>query len=794
MYPFKLKSHPDRLLYEHITGAAGLALEQFDKARFQFSGFNTDDLCSVVQTTALFHDFGKASVYFQKYIGSTDKSYSTDQRVLQRHGLISALITFGILADRFPDNLILAAFGFIIVRRHHGDLEAYRNLLTVSDDDLLLCRKQAVNIDYIEYAEIVRVNGYADYLNDKFLSDFLDKFQNGKYRKFRTVRRLNEGFGIEHYFVLDLLYSLLLNADKTDAVFRGAVSNDAGILGSSHVLDYKSGFRRDPSNPIIRIRNDIFQSVNESVDEVSEQKRIFSINTPTGSGKTITALSAALKIREKFNHSRIIYCLPFTSVIDQNFGVFDDIRKAAGLPESSGTMMKHHHLTDICYHSPLNGDDERYTANEALFMIEGWESRMVVTTFVQFLYSLISYRNRSLRKFHKFSNAVIILDEVQAIPHKYWLLVREMLRHLTECLDSRIILVTATMPMIFSEQKAEIHELAKGKADHFQNLSRIELDVSRLSGEDMDWDAFCGFIDHLLQENQQKDILVVLNTIRSARELYRHLEGCAMNHRLEYLSSHIIPDHRLERIKQIKYRKKGKPVVVISTQLVEAGVDIDLDIVVRDFAPLDCIFQTSGRCNRENRHGEKGKVLLVSITDSNGWKPAKIYDMFLREKTGKVLSGKQIIPESDFLQLAQDYYQEVADLGAQGVSRQILECITKLEFIKPDGKPFTDDFQLIHDDYSASVYVEVDDTAENLWQIYEELKMAERDFEGLAELQQVKRKMAEYIINVPKKCFLVPPDSGLYRLKRDIVENHYSEVTGFETDSILPEENATVIF
>jgi len=183
------------------------------------------------------------------------------------------------------------------------------------------------------------------------MNEVLEDRQNGKHKKFRTIKRMDRNFSAQHYFLLNLLYSFLLNADKSDAILHDSEVKDAPILKSKHVGEYKSSYKNQPNNPIYQIRNKLFSTVNETIERLNENDRIFSINTPTGSGKTITSLNAALKILEKFKHDRILYCLPFTSVIDQNYCVFDEIRKFADMPDDSGILLKHHHLTDIHYQS-----------------------------------------------------------------------------------------------------------------------------------------------------------------------------------------------------------------------------------------------------------------------------------------------------------------------------------------------------------------------------------------------------------------------------------------------------------
>ncbi len=795
MYCFKLKSHPNRLLHEHIAGVWRNAERRFTECSCSFPSLPTDDLKIVLKISSLFHDFGKATPWFQKYITNIEGKFSSEERNLRQHGLISAFMTFGILAELTQDNLFLPTVGFLIVRRHHGDLESYQNILTITDEEYAICDLQSDHIYFEEYREIVKEYGFANYVKMDFLKTVINEVKTGKFRRFREVKRLDRVFTIEHYFIVNLLYSLLINADKTDAIFHSDIALDAPVLTSKKVIDFKYTFKSDKGQKINQIRDTIFKDVDNAVDICDVSQRIFSINAPTGSGKTITALFAALKIREKYGLSHIIYCLPFTSVIDQNFEVFDKIREFAQLPNESNILLKHHHLAEICYRHQNNAESETvYSPNQALHLIEGWESQIIVTTFVQFLLSLINNGNASLRKFHRFSNAVIILDEVQTIPHDYWSLVKTALQKTAALLNSRIILVTATMPLIFSEKKNEIAELVSGKERLFKDLSRIEIDLSHLSNEEMEWETFCNWVETVIRDNPQKDILVVLNTIRSARELYQYCSNLEITHRLEYLSSHVVPKDRLKRIKSIAHRKSSNPTLVISTQLVEAGVDIDLDIVIRDLAPLDSIFQTCGRCNRECRQGIIGKVLLVSIKDSNGWKPSQIYDRFLIEKTKKVLSEKNTIEESMFYDLANEYYCEVAVDGSQQLSSDILHALSSLEYTDEDGNPFSDQFILINQDYSQSVFVELDDEAQQAWLDYVRLTIKEKNFENNANLKEARRNLAGYIINVPKKCLSKDSEYGIYRLKKSHVHHFYDPSTGFNPDSVLPEENSTLCF
>ena len=777
-YQFKLKSHPDRLLNDHLNGVYRIAIKQFDKVKCDFPNFKRDELREVISVASLFHDFGKATTFFQEYLKNPNILSNTDNRMKRRHGLISAMVTYQILKSLFPDNSILPVFGFIIVRRHHGDLEDYRKLLIISDEDLRNCQIQAEHINYEELQQIIKTCD----VGKELIYDF-------QYRDMRELRRKDREFSTEHYFAINLLYSILLQADKTDAILNDDIVRESKLLMSKDVCNYKNGFNNNPENPIDSIRENAFQSVEKTIENLDKSERILSINIPTGSGKTITSLNAALKLCEKFGNDHVVYCLPFTSVIDQNYKVFDEIRKSANLSEDSGVLLKHHHLTDICYYSVADENVVReYSPNEALHLIEGWESRIIVTTFVQFMYSLISYKNASLRKFHRLSNAVIILDEVQSIPHHYWKLINKMLSKMAEWLNSRIVLVTATMPLIFSEQDGEIKELVSEKRKMFTDLNRIELDVSNLKNEKMEWNEFCESAKNLVNDNPTKSILFVMNTIRSAKELFLLFSELEISYNLEFLSAHIIPKHRLHRIDNIKNRKPDKPILVVSTQLVEAGVDIDLDIVVRDFAPLDSIFQTCGRCNRESRNGVKGKVILFSLKDSNDWIPSGIYKNFLKQKTKKVLDGKNIIPESEFFKLANDYFQEVQIGGSQTQSDNLLEKIEKLKY--RDGDQAIE-MKLIDDNYTSSVFIEFDNEAVQFWNKYLQVLDMEGGFEKNSALKQARRNLAEYIINVPKKCLPDGYDDGIYYLCKDQIKEFYDPITGFKLDKQLPQKTET---
>jgi CRISPR-associated endonuclease/helicase Cas3 len=765
-----------------LRGVYRIAIKQFDQVKCDFPNFKRDELREVISVTSLFHDFGKATTFFQEYLENPNKPSNDNKRMKRRHGLISAIVTYQILEKRFPDNSILPIFGFIVVRRHHGNLEDYRKMLIISDEDLQNCRIQTEHINYGELQQI-----------DKIFDNSKSLFESFQYRDMRKLRRKDNEFSTEHYFVLNLLYSILLHADKTDAILNGNSVQKSKMLMSKDVSNFKNGFNNNPENPIDAIRENAFESVENTIENLNKSERILSINIPTGSGKTITSLNAALKLCEKFGHDHVVYCLPFTSVIDQNFQVFDEIRNIANIPEDSGVLLKHHHLTDIRYNSVTDENAvKEYLPNEALHLIEGWESGIIVTTFVQFMYSLITYKNASLRKFHRFSNTVIILDEVQSIPHHYWKLIKEMLSKMAEWLNSRIVLVTATMPLIFSEQDGEIKELVSEKKEMFAGLNRIELDVSNLKIEKMEWKEFCESAKKMVNDNPTKDILFVMNTIRSAKDLYLLFFELDIPHKLEFLSAHIIPKHRLRRITDIKNRNQKEPKLVVSTQLVEAGVDIDLDVVVRDFAPLDSIFQTCGRCNRENRNGVKGKVILFSLKDSNDWIPSGIYKNFLKQKTKKILVGKEIIPESEFFNLANDYFQEVKIGGSQTQSNNLLEKIEKLRYADGDQKI---EIKLIDDNFTSSIFIECDDQAKQFWKKYQHVLEMENGFEKNSDLKQARRNLAlkqarrnlaEYIINVPNKCLPIGNNDGIYHLCKDQIEEFYDPITGFKLEKQLP--------
>ena len=538
-------------------------------------------------------------------------------------------------------------------------------------------------------------------------------------------------------------------------------------------------------NILTRLRNQAYDEVQKNAETHS---RIFSINLPTGSGKTLTVLNTALKLkRDVENCQRIIYCLPFTSVIDQNAKEFEKVLTHNGEKITSDKLLTQHHLSQLSYISQFSDEDRIYSSKDSEFLIEGWESEMIVTTFHQLLHTLLTNKNKSLRKFHKFTNSIIILDEVQSIPHKYWELVKQIFLLSAEILNIRFILITATMPLIFSEKAGEIKELARSKQHYFDSLNRIRLNTSFLKKE-MHIDDFKEMLLEDIRCEPLKSRLVILNTVKSAIEVFSYLEDKCPEKDLIFLSSNIIPKHRLERILNIKNNPKGK--IVVSTQLVEAGVDIDMDCVYRDLAPLDSIFQACGRCNREN-DGNKSEVKLFILKNNQKTYYSYIYDDILINATLSILQGKDLYEEKEFLTLSKIYFDKVNNWALDSTSEKILKNIEKLilkNSFQKDKESNDPIFELIEAFPVVTVFIELDEAATEIYREYLDILVKEYSdpFQKRIDLKIKNREMALYMINVPKKN---ARDAGydealgnVWYISKIIKNSHYNETTGFIRD------------
>ena len=425
-------------------------------------------------------------------------------------------------------------------------------------------------------------------------------------------------------------------------------------------------------------------------------------------------------------------------------------------------------------------DDEEYESDKSLLLLEGWNSEIIVTTFWQLFNTLFSNRNKQLRKFNKLANAIIILDEVQAVPHRYWQLIHDALKLLCDKFNSYVILITATQPLIFEEGKGEIQEIAERKEEYFRSLDRI--DLMPMIEKALTLEEFKVILKKDLEEWKDKDFLIVLNTINSSKNIFDYISGLNLeNTKMCYLSTSVVPKERLKRINQIKETKgsAGPRKVIVSTQLIEAGVDIDADRVYRDFAPMDSINQVAGRCNRGSSKKEKGLVSVFILKDDRKEFYKYIYDPFLIEKTLEILRLKEgPIKESEFLELNNMYFKAVKRGMGEKDSKDSLDCITGLAF-----KDLSKKFKLIEDDFpTVNVFVELDEAAEKIWKQYQDLRYEKNNLERTKRYLKMKKCFSDYLISVPKKFAgpLVEDDSNIGHISRVELDNFYDKNTGFK--------------
>ena len=333
---------------------------------------------------------------------------------------------------------------------------------------------------------------------------------------------------------------------------------------------------------------------------------LFRLTVPTGGGKTRSAMAFALRHGIEHGMRRVVVAVPFTTITQQTADVYRQIFEGSS-PDRGRVVLEHH---SAAVESDPAEDDEGPTAAAVWRRLaaENWDAPVIVTTTVQLFESLFSNRRGKTRKLHNLAGSIIILDEAQALPPGLLAPILDGLRKLTEHYGASVVLSTATQPA-FDEidefKHVQAREIVPGHADHFEALRRVEYDFSK-TGEPNAWSDIAAWM------RAERSVLTIVNTKRHARELLDALDDRGALH----LSTLLCRAHRDEVLAEIRRRLAvGEPCRVVSTQVVEAGVDLDFATVLRADAPLDAIIQAAGRCNREGQLDGPGRVVVFTPPD-----------------------------------------------------------------------------------------------------------------------------------------------------------------------------------
>ncbi len=742
------------------------------------------------------HDVAKYTHFFQKYL--------LGERVrgdLSTHSKLSAIFASWLINKRLGDPF-LAAAGFICVDSHHGSLKSF-SLLERADPAWL---GEPVVIEQVSSirSNISKTSNELDEIGLQEFPDFMGNFEAFLPEISRMLRlaaisrfKLGEHERWRSYYNTLLMFSALIDADKKDAGGAKAISRQR-TLPSDLVSKYiEKRFASADSSRINVLRRSVFSEADEQLTAALKGvPRIITITLPTGAGKTLLGIHAALKIGESLGYARIVYCLPYINIIEQTHARVEDVLSAYhGRKPDISMLLKHHHLffpSQELRDVPLD---------KLLLLTDSWESSFVVTTFEQLLRSIIGCKNSLLKKFHNLAGSILILDEVQAIPLEYWRLVRDALLHLVENFDMRIILMTATMPAIFTGESVE---LVPKPEKYFKYMSRTELMPQfekAVTAEE--------FADFFLSKwTEGTSALLVVNTVRASKKVYRRLVErlgkkvvrVGSNDELTnptkvvltYLSTSIIPMERKRRIELLKrLLEERRNVILVSTQVVEAGVDLDFDVTFRDLGPFDSIVQVAGRCNR-NWRLPAGRVYVLRVIDENGREDSrKIYGSILPERTMELIAHKESVKEHELAELMKLYYEDVS--YRMNIEKHP-DCMKLLERIKALDFQELTHFSLIEEEPKVPVYMEYDGEAERLLKEFKEaLKALEREealekvFELKAALRKLRTEMENYIVEVYenetclKSLKPITAQANVLLVPREETDAYYDPETGFKT-------------
>jgi len=602
-------------------------------------------LAETASLAGLLHDMAKVSSKFQEYIRFCAKNpQDKSLKGSVNHSTGGAKYIYDTFSSGDKYERLAAQLIAMVICSHHSGL-----FDVIGTDGIDIFNKRINPDKEIFYDECVE-NFFKECIE---VPQIAEQFYRSKDETIDLIARCQD-CGIFNSFTLHLVvkfvFSCLIDGDRLQtAIFMSNAEEkhkfkDIHELWSELQLNLEASLEKLKSDSeIIIMRKEELKSDNEIKvlqlrNEISEackafgnrEPGIYRLYVPTGGGKTLSSLRYALQhvnVKE-FNKERIFYIIPFTTIIDQNAEVIKE--KILSEKLRGYDIILEHHSNVIS-----DNDDEDYK-----LLTERWDAPIILTTMVQFLNTLFSGGTQNIRRLHNLTNSVIILDEIQCLPIKCINLLNGALNFLSKLCNATVILCTATQPPLSETAKplmlSSHMDIIQNIEDKFFHFKRVEL-VDKCINGGYDTESLADFTLERMKEVD--NCLVVLNTKTNARKLFLHIKSLndllPQNEKIHlyHLSTSMCPAHRKKVLNGIKEKLGKERVLCISTQLIEAGVDISFQCVIRALAGFDSIIQAAGRCNRHCEAGEYRKVYIINVKDEN---LSKLHEI----RIGKVCSER----------------------------------------------------------------------------------------------------------------------------------------------------------
>lgn len=794
----RIYSHPESSKYTkgkplttHIEHVLNKALKKY---------YGPEKYIKYIELTAIFHDIGKINPNFQKYLFIINKDDFGGR--YKNHGYLSAITLILLIISNkqfFIDNdydLNLLGLIIILIAKHHcnlPDIVSTRDIL--SETELEKVWQYFKNEVKVSKEYLSGVEEFLDYfkfnltIDSKSISKNI--FRNTNRFLLKLVKGILEKDKLNYFMLSQYIFSCVIEADKRDASDNDEflLKNELEVFNPKYFYNklqkYYSSFKNKKvssnESSLNKVRTEIKSTCVKNVEKyILKGERIFQIIAPTGSGKTLTFLSvsSAIKLTLKDKGLKIIYAIPFLSITDQITKecekVFDDHKNLIYRIDSSGKTINE----DQKIKEEKNNDtkDSKIDIDNKLiledFAEHTFDHAFVVTTFVKLFETLTANRNRDLLRYNNFSKSIIIIDEIQALPPRTYTFLVALLEKYAKLFDSYIIIGSATVPMFEfpDNKKALIKEVNGVKVD----IRNIFVDYTRPVNLLDDYKDkfkninFCRYkivfnnkkqsIEELAQNISKNNIstLCVLNTKRSSKKLFSILNRQKKEKVFLLNTFQTLKDRRLI-LDDIKGKLRNKEeVYLISTQLIEAGIDISFPLVYRDLAPFPSIVQAAGRCNRNHELGQ-GTIIITQLIDEKG----KAYYSYiyhdLMDFTQRVLiKFKDDIKENNLLEYQQQFFDYVRNRLEFGKYKlKYTDLIDKEYFLQHTVNNFEynklGQFSLIDSSEFdvVSIFIIQSERDKNDLQKLSELKQENFSFAQRIKIQRVLRHLSDRIISLP---------------------------------------------